>query len=74
MSAGQTVTPKYKLDRAAAFTDGTAATSGDTRVELPIYTRCREIEFGFDLASTSATFIKVTGVILEYDTLESEGN
>ena len=74
LSAGQSVTPKYKLNRAATFTDGTAAsTVGDTRVEWPIYTRCKEMEFGFDLASTSNTFIKVTGITLVYDNLSKEG-
>jgi len=74
LTAGQSVTPKYKLDRAASFTTGTAAsTVGDTRVECPIYTRCKELEVGFNLASTSNTFIKVTSVKLEYDDLAEEG-
>lgn len=73
LTSGQSVTPKYKLDRAASFTTGTAAsTVGDTRIEAPIFTRCKEIEFGFNLASTSNTFPKITGVRLVYDDLESE--
>jgi len=73
LTTGQSVTPKYKLDRAASFTTGTAAsTVGDTRVELPIYTRAKEIEFGFNLASTSNTFIKIIAVKLIYDDLSEE--
>ena len=73
LTTGQSITPKYKLDRATSFTSGTAASAvGDTKVEWPIYTRCRELEFGFDIASTSNTFPKITGIILEYDNLESE--
>jgi hypothetical protein len=73
LTTGQSVTPKYKLDRATSFTSGTAAsTVGDTSVEWPIYTRCREIEFAFDLASSSYTFVKITSVTLEYDDLAEE--
>lgn len=73
LTTGQSVTPKYKLDRASSWTTGTAAsTVGDTKIELPIYTRCAEIEFGFNIASTSNTHIKITGVILEYDDLAEE--
>ena len=73
LTAGQSITPKYKLDRAATFTLGTAAsTVGDTRVEWPMYTRCKEIEFGFNVASTSNTFPKIIGLILVYDNLKEE--
>lgn len=73
LTAGQSVTPKYKLDRAASFTSGTAAsTVGDTSIKLPIFQRCRELEIGFDLASSSNTFIKITSITLEYDTLKTE--
>ena len=68
-----TVTGCEGVDRASSFTTGTAAsTVGDTRVELPIYTRCKEMEFGFNLASTSNTFPKIVGIILEYDNLSEE--
>ena len=73
LTAGQSITPKYKLERAASFTSGTAAsTVGDTKVEWPIFTRCKETEFGFDVASTAGTFPKITGIVLEYDDLISE--
>jgi len=75
LTAGQSVTSKYKLDRAASFTEGnTASTVGDTRIETPIYTRCNEIELGFTLASTSNTFIKITEIRLLYDDLAEEGS
>jgi hypothetical protein len=74
LAAGQSVTPKYKLDRAASWTDGTAITTADTtELTEPIYTRCQEIEFGFTLASSGGTFPKVTALNLDYDTLEKEG-
>jgi hypothetical protein len=73
LTTGQSVTPKYKKDRAAAFTAGTAAnTVGDTRLEEPLYGRCNEIEVGFTLASSSGTFPKITSVELEWDDLREE--
>jgi len=73
LTSGQSVTPKYKLDRAASFTSGTAeSTVGATSVKCPIYQRCKEIEVGFELTSSLNTFIKVTSVSLEYDTLTTE--
>ncbi len=73
LSANQSVTPKYKYDRAATFTNGTASTTvGDTKLREGLFDRCDEIEIGFDLASTSNTFIKITSVILEYDDLVEE--
>ena len=73
LTANQSVTPKYKLDRAAAWTSGdTEDTVGATYVELPIFTRCTEMQWGIDLVSTSNTFLKITGIILEYEPLTSE--
>ena len=73
LTTGQSVTPKYKYDRASSFTTGTAAsTVGDTRIEEALFNRCKEIEIGFNLASSSNTFIKVTEVRLIYDDLASE--
>ena len=73
LTTGQSVTPKYKLDRAANFTTGTAqSTVGATKAELNLFTRCNEIEIGFDIASSSNTRIKITGVTFEYDDLSSE--
>jgi hypothetical protein len=73
LTANQSVTPKYKYDRAATFTTGTASnTVGDTEVEEGLYVRCKELEIGFNIASTSNTFVKVTEVKLEYDDLSEE--
>lgn len=72
LTTGQSVTPKYKCDR-GSFTNGTAGTVGDTRIETSIYSRCKEFEMGFTLASTSNTFIKITSIELEYDDLAQEG-
>lgn len=75
LTTGQSVTPKYKLNRAASFTDGAAAsTVGDTRIELPLFQRCNELEFGFTLASTSNTFIKITEMRILYEDLAEEGS
>ncbi|MHC4453221.1 MAG: hypothetical protein ACYSWS_00820, partial [Planctomycetota bacterium] len=74
LTTGQSVTPKYKINRAASFTSGTAAsTVGDTKVDLYINSNFKEIEFGFDLASTSNTFIVITGINFIYDNLVDEG-
>lgn len=72
LTTNQTVTPKYKINRAASFTTGTAATSGDTSVDLYIHSRFKEIEYGFNLASSSNTFIVITGINLIYNDLEEE--
>jgi hypothetical protein len=72
LTANQTVTPKYKLDRASSWTTGTAATSGAVEIEEPIFTRCNEIEIGFDFTSTSNTQLKITSVKLTYDDLAEE--
>lgn len=73
LTTGQSVTPKYKLDRASSFTTGTAAsTVGDTTVSLYINTLCKEAEWGFNLASTSNTFIKIKSINFVADTLETE--
>ena len=71
--SGQSVTPKYKLDRVASFTNGTAAsTVGDTEVEVYINTICKEAEWGFNLASSAGTFPKITSVNFVYDDLDSD--
>ena len=73
LTTGQSVTPKYKLDRAASFTTGTAAsTVGDTEVEVYINQLVDEAEWGFNLASSSNTFIKITGEEFVYDDLAGE--
>lgn len=73
LTSGQSVTPKYKLDRTAAFTTGTAAsTVGDTEISAYIDTLCKEAEWGFNLASSSNTFPKITSVKFVYDDLSEE--
>lgn len=73
LTSGQSVTPKYKLDRASSFTSGTAAsTVGDTKVTVNINTVCKEAEWGFDLASTSNTFIIIKNINYVYDDLSDE--
>lgn len=73
LTTGQSVTPKYKLDRAASWTTGdTEDTVGATSVELPIFNRCKEMQWGINLVSSSNTFLKITGIILEYEPLTSE--
>jgi hypothetical protein len=75
LTADQSVTPKYKIDRAASYTTGTAEdTVGETRAEVLINSRFKEIEVGFDLVSSSNTFIKITSITLEWDDLEEEKN
>ena len=72
LTANQSVTPKYKLDRAASFTSGTAAGVGETSVEVFINTLFREAEWGFTLASSNGTFPKITGQNFVYDDLSEE--
>jgi len=73
LTIGQSVTAKHKLDRTASFTTGTAAsTVGDTEAKVFINTVCKEAEFGFDLASTSNTFPKITSVSFVFDPLDKE--
>ena len=73
LTTGQSITPKYKYDRAASFTNGTASnTVGETSVKEGLFVRCKEIEFGFNAASTSNTFIKITEIKFEYDDLAEE--
>lgn len=75
LESGESVTPKYRKDRAASFTSGTAvSTIGETRAELVIPvgdSRYREFEFGFDVA-TSTSFPVITSVGFFFDTLAEE--
>ena len=70
---GETITPKYKLNRAASWTTtfeggttATVSTVGATRAEITIDSqgRCNEMEYGFDF-TTTGTYLKVTGVFLQ---------
>ncbi len=74
LTSGQSITPKYKLDRTSSFTTGTAAsTVGDTEVSVYINTLCKEAEFGMNIASSSNTFPKIVSIKYIYDDLSQEG-
>lgn len=75
LESGETVTPKYKVERATSFTTGTTvSTTGAVRAEMPLGAkRFREIEVGYNL-TTSTTFPVITGVYFEYDDLIQEDN
>lgn len=75
LTTGQSVTPKYKLDRASSFTTGdTVSTVGETRAVVYINSICREIEWGFNVASSSNTFPKITAINFIFDDLSNEGD
>jgi hypothetical protein len=71
LPTGATVTPKYKLDRNANWTSGTAATATATSVTLNINQRYSEIQLGLDLVATTAT-PEILSVTLIYEDLGSE--
>ena len=76
--AGESVTPKFKIDRATNWTvcSASTATLGATRAEYTFNAddsqRYREIQYGFTLNSTNGTYPKVLSVSFEYDTLINE--
>lgn len=76
LTTGQTIIPKYKLDRGSwvlgAVVDGTGAGSGATEIKLPIYYRAREVEMGFNYTSSSNSRLKVTALTFKYDDLKEE--
>lgn len=73
LATGESVTPKYRVDRAASFTLGTAVTTvGEVRAEIVLNKRFREFEFGFNLASSGGTYPNVTSIIFLFDDLEKE--
>lgn len=75
LETGETVTPKYKINRATNFTSGdTVSTVGETRAEIAIHTHFKEIEFGFDVTSSTGTFPVVTCVYFSYDDKREEMN
>ena len=74
LATGESVQLGYQLDRSGSFTLGTAeSTVGSTEVELSIYSRFKEAELKFILASSSATFPKLTSLIFTFDPLSNEG-
>jgi hypothetical protein len=76
LTTGQTVLPKYKLNRGSwvigSIVGGTGAGSGATEVKLPIFNRAKEVEIGFNYTSSSNTRLKVTGVTFKYEDLSAE--
>lgn len=69
LPAGVTLTPKYKIDRAANWTFITdagqvAAGPGDTSVTFSINKRYYEIQWGFDWTSTGANFTPSSVVMM----------
>lgn len=75
LPANITITPIYRYDRAAAFTSGTAVSTTDAvRAEQRLYSRTKELEIGFTIASTAgqSSFPKITAVELEFDDLVEE--
>lgn len=73
LTSNQTVTPKYDINRTGTFTTGTAATSGDTEANLFINSNFKEIDFGYNFASSSNTFIKITGINFIFEDNQEEG-
>lgn len=73
LASNESVTLKHQIDRAGSFTSGDAeSTVGATEIELPIYTRFKEIEFGNLISSSGGTFPKFTSLIFTYDDLANE--
>lgn len=66
-----TITPKYKIDRAASWTLGDAIASGDS-AKLSINKRFKEIQFGIDITCAGADTPEVLSVGLEFDDLSEE--
>lgn len=74
LTTGQSVTIKYRKDRAASFTNTTTqSTVGATRVQYTFAnSRFKEFEYGFDIASSSNTNVYITSVVFEFDDLAEE--
>jgi len=74
--SGQTITPKYKINRESAWQYGeTVSTEGETvsRTVVAIGdSRYHEIEYGVDLGTSISSSPTITGVTLEKDYHEGE--
>ena len=73
LPTGATITPKYKINRAANWTSGTAATAGDTQVKLNINKQYKEIQVAIDFVATTAT-PTVYGITLIWDDNSGESD
>lgn len=71
LPTGCTVTPKYKINRAANWTSGTAAVAGETEIDLNINERFKEIQFAIDLVATTTTS-KVTSDVTIIEVMDGE--
>jgi hypothetical protein len=68
LRAGEAVTPKVKVNRGDYVAGITVDTEGAVTAELPLFTRFKEIELGFDAEGG----VKVTDVFFEFDDLKEE--
>lgn len=76
LPTGCTVTPKYKLDRAASWSYGTGTdigVAGSTFCVMDINQRYYEIEYGFDLVATTG-YPTILSLTHEFDSLLEETN
>lgn len=75
LTTGQSVTPKYKINRATSWTNGTTqSTTGATKAEVYINSIFKEIEWGFDPASLNGTYPVITGENFVFDLMEQESD
>lgn len=72
LQSGQTVTPKWDLDRSGTWSTGDSAVEGDTSVKYGVNLRCKEAKFGFNFTDTNGSYIKITSVKIIYDDLAEE--
>ena len=71
----ESMTLKYQINRSGSFTTGTSNTTvGATETIFPINARYKEIEIGFDFATTATTYPKITSIGLTWDDLGLETN
>lgn len=71
LPSGVTVTPKYKIDRAASWTYGDAAGTGLKEAIVQINERYKEVQVGFDI-TTTGTSPEVLSSMLLVETLAEE--
>lgn len=74
LESGESITPKYRIDRAANFTNGTTQSTVDaTSAEILLDARYKEFEWGFAVG-TSTTYPKITSTSALLDDLSEERN
>lgn len=72
LPSGSTATLKYKIDDDALWTYSEVAVVGATYLVMPIDKRYFSIQFGFDIACTSATSPEIASIYLYTDPLKGE--